>query len=182
MLLYILHIHMQYPRLADLAAVDPRFKDMMDDPYVKPTPRAPLTDEVEYAVLGAGFGGLTAGARLREQGIPAKDIRIFDKAGDVGGTWYWNRYPGAMCDVESYIYLPLCEELGYVPSEKYTHAPEMLAHSQNIAKHYGLYDNACLGTMVEELRWDEAAERWIIRTDRGDAIRAKFAIGTSRCS
>ena len=79
-------------------------------------------------MIGGGFGGLLAGARLREAGID--DVRIIEKGGDFGGTWYWNRYPGAMCDVESYIYLPLLEELGYVPTEKYARAPEILAHSQ----------------------------------------------------
>ena len=92
-------------------------------------------------VIGGGFGGLLAGARLREAGI--KDIRIIESGGDFGGTWYWNRYPGAQCDIESYCYLPLVEELGYMPKEKYSFAPEIYEHSQRIAEHYNLYDNAC---------------------------------------
>ena len=113
------------------------FAHYVDDPYVEPFEREPLTDEVDVVVIGGGFGGLLAGARLREAGVD--DIRVIEKGGDFGGTWYWNRYPGAMCDVESYIYLPLLEEVGYVPKEKYTHAPEILAHSRAIGEHYDLY-------------------------------------------
>src|SRR4030095_14542264 len=109
------------------------FSRYLDDPYVAPGfTRAPLSDEVEVIVIGGGFGGLLAAARLREAGI--EDIRIIEKGGDFGGPWYWNRYPGAMCDVESYIYLPLLEELAYVPKEKYARAPEILAHSRAIGE------------------------------------------------
>ena len=105
-------------------------------------------------MIGGGFGGLLAGARLREAGI--ESIRIIEKGGDFGGTWYWNRYPGAMCDVESYIYLPLLEELGYVPTEKYARAPEILAHSQAIGRKYDLYrERAASRPRSTELRWDE---------------------------
>jgi cyclohexanone monooxygenase len=145
----------------------------VDDPYVEPGfTRQPLTDEVGVVVIGGGFGGLLAGARLREAGIG--DLRILEKAGDFGGTWYWNRYPGAQCDVESYIYLPLLEELGYVPQEKYSRAPEILAHSQAIGRKYDLYRGACFQTEATGLRWDEAAARWIVSTDRGDRMRARF--------
>ncbi|WP_421931030.1 flavin-containing monooxygenase [Phenylobacterium sp.] len=145
----------------------------LDDPYVPPGfSREPLTDEVEVVVIGGGFGGLLAGARLREAGV--QDIRLIEKGGDFGGTWYWNRYPGAACDIESYIYLPLLEEVGFMPREKYTRAPEILAHSRAIGEKYGLYDNACFQTEVTDMTWDEAASRWIIRTNRGDAIRARF--------
>ena len=99
-------------------------------------------------VIGGGFGGLLAGARLREAGV--KDIRIIEKGGDFGGTWYWNRYPGAACDIESYIYLPLLEEIGYVPVEKYSRAPEILRHSRAIGEHFDLYKNACFQTEVTE--------------------------------
>ncbi len=144
----------------------------LEDPYVAPIEREPLTDEVDVVVIGGGFGGLLAGARLRQAGI--EDIRIIEKGGDFGGTWYWNRYPGAMCDVESYIYLPLLEELGYVPKEKYTHAPEILAHSKAIGEHFDLYRNACFQTEVTSMQWDDTSSRWIIGTNRGDAIRARF--------
>ena len=147
----------------------------LDDPYIAhPTSRSPLTDEVKVAIIGGGFGGLIAGARLRELGF--EDIRIIEKGGDFGGTWYWNRYPGAACDTEAYIYLPLLEELDYVPSQKYAHAPEILSHSQNIAKKYNLYENACLETEVTALNWDEPASRWIIQTNRDDKFKARFVI------
>ena len=149
-----------------------QFAHYVEDPYVEPIVRDPLTDEVEVVIIGGGFGGLLAGARLREAGV--NDIRVIEKGGDFGGTWYWNRYPGAMCDVESYIYLPLLEEVGYVPKEKYTHAPEILSHSRAIGEHYDLYDNALFQTEVTELRWDEPTTRWIVSTNRGDRIRAHY--------
>jgi len=152
-----------------------RFAHYLDDPYVEPGfTRAPLMDEVEVAVIGGGFGGLLVGARLREAGI--KDIRLIEKGGDFGGTWYWNRYPGAACDIESYIYLPLLEEVGYMPVEKYSRAPEILRHSRAIAEKFDLYRNACFQTEVKALRWDEGAGLWIIETNRGDAMRAKFVV------
>ena len=82
------------------------------------------------------------------------DFRIIEKGGDFGGTWYWNRYPGAQCDVESYVYLPLLEETSYVPSEKYARAPEILEHCQRIARHFNLYERACLSTEVTGIAWD----------------------------
>jgi cyclohexanone monooxygenase len=149
------------------------FEHFVDDPYVEPGfEREPLTDDVDVVVIGGGFGGLLAGARLREAGV--ESIRMIEKAGDFGGTWYWNRYPGAACDVESYIYLPLLEEIGYMPVEKYSRAPEILAHSQAIGRAFDLYRDACFQTTVTELRWDEDALRWIVSTDRGDRMRARF--------
>ncbi len=143
------------------------------DPWADaPAARAPLTDEVDVAVIGAGFGGLLTAARLRELGVGG--IRLIDKAADVGGTWYWNRYPGIACDVESYVYLPLLEEVGYMPTEKYAKGAEIFAHCRRIARHYDLYRDACLQTEVGEIRWDATQSRWVISTDRGDAIRARF--------
>ena len=107
--------------------VEGDFSHYIDDPYVEPGfTRAPLTDEVDVLVIGGGFGGLLAAARLREAGV--ERIRIIEKGGDFGGTWYWNRYPGAQCDIESYIYLPLLEETGYIPKEKYSFAQEIREH------------------------------------------------------
>jgi len=149
------------------------FSNYVDDPYVEPGfTREPLRDEVEVVVIGGGFGGLLAGAKLRMAGV--EDIRIIEKGGDFGGTWYWNRYPGAQCDVESYVYLPLLEEIGTIPSEKYVRAPEILAHARAIGEKYDLYRGACFQTEVSELRWDEEARRWIVATQRGDAMRARF--------
>ena len=151
------------------------FSRYVDDPYVEPGfTRAPVFDEVEFAVIGGGFGGLLMGARLREAGYDS--IRVVESAGDFGGTWYWNRYPGAMCDVESYCYLPLLEELGYIPKHKYSFAPEILEHSRHIARHFRLYDNALMQTTITDMRWDEAAQRWIISTNRGDKFRAHYVM------
>ena len=151
------------------------FSNFIEDPYITvDIDREPFTDEVEVAIIGGGFGGLIAGARLSELGF--EDIRIIEKGGDFGGTWYWNRYPGAACDTEAYIYLPLLEELDYVPSQKYAHAPEILSHSKNIAEKYGLYENACLQTEVTGMQWDSLASRWVIQTNRQDRFKAKFVI------
>ena len=151
------------------------FARYLEDPYVEPGfTRAPLTDEVEVVVIGGGFGGLLAGARLREAGI--EDIRMIEKGGDYGGTWYWNRYPGAACDIESYIYLPLLEEVGYIPVEKYSRAPEILKHSRAIAEKFDLYRDVCFQTEVTAMRWDDQSSRWIIKTNRGDAMKARFVV------
>jgi cation diffusion facilitator CzcD-associated flavoprotein CzcO len=156
----------QYLRLTD------QLSHYLDDPYIPVTEREPKTDHVTFAFIGGGFGGLVTGARLVEAGI--KDVRIIDKAGDFGGTWYWNRYPGAQCDTASFVYLPLLEETGHMPSEKYTHAPEILEHSQRIGKHYGLYENALFHTEVKELAWDEETGHWLVKTNRGDAFTAQY--------
>lgn len=144
----------------------------LDDPYTPISPRAPKTDHVTFAFVGGGFAGLVTAARLVEAGI--KDVRVIEKGGDFGGTWYWNRYPGAQCDTASMVYMPLLEETGHMPSEKYAHAPEILAHCQRIGRQYGLYDNALLHTEVTDLDWDEAGSRWRIRTTRGDDFTAQF--------
>ena len=149
------------------------FSHYVDDPYVEPGySRAPLADEVDCIVVGGGFGGLLTGARLTEAGV--KRVRIIEKGGDFGGTWYWNRYPGAACDVESYVYLPLCEELNFVPKEKYTHAPEILAHSRAIGEKFNLYEHACFQTEVEGMEWDEDNKLWTVYTNRGDKMRAQY--------
>jgi cyclohexanone monooxygenase len=155
-----------------------QFAHYLEDPYVEPGfTRAPLSDEVDVVVVGGGFGGLLAGARLREAGVAR--VRMIEKGGDFGGTWYWNRYPGAACDIESYIYLPLLEEVGYMPVEKYSKAAEILEHSRAIGRHFKLYDDALFQTEVTEMRWDDDSARWIVHTNRGDAIRARFIVTAS---
>jgi len=151
-----------------------KYAHYVEDPYVPKVEREPLTDEVNVVIIGGGFGGLLAGARLREAGVTG--IRIVEAGGDFGGTWYWNRYPGAQCDIESYCYLTLLEELDYIPKEKYSYAPEIYEHSQRIAEAYNLYEDACFQTRVTEMRWDEEEARWTISTDRGDAMRPRFVI------
>ena len=149
-----------------------QFARFLDDPYVAPVEREPVAEYSEVIIIGGGFGGLLAGARLREAGI--EDMRIIEKGGDFGGTWYWNRYPGAQCDIESYIYLPLLEELGYIPQEKYSHAPEILAHSRAIGEHFKLYDKALFQTEVASMVWDDDANEWRLATNRGDELRARY--------
>lgn len=138
--------------------------------------RAPVDDDVNVLIVGCGFAGISAAARLRQAGVD--DIRMIDRAADFGGVWYYNRYPGVQCDIESYCYMPLLEEVGYVPSEKYAHGPEILEHAQRLARHFSLYDDALLQTKVTEARWDEATCRWIVQTDRGDVLRARYLIQT----
>lgn len=155
--------------------VKDQFSHYVEDSYVEPGfTREPLTDDTDVVIIGGGFGGLLAGARLREAGV--KSLRMIEKGGDFGGTWYWNRYPGAACDIESYVYLPLLEETGYIPVQKYSRAPEILEHSRRIARHFDLYDNACLQTEVKEIRWDEDAARWVITTNRDDRMTARFVV------
>ncbi len=150
------------------------FAPLLADPYTPATARAPVHDEVDVLVVGGGFGGLLAAARLREAG--ADRIRIVEAGGDVGGTWYWNRYPGAACDIESYIYFPLLEETGYMPTERYAKAPEIRAHCQRIADHFGLNHEALFATQVTELVWNEPARRWRVETNRDDLFTAQFVV------
>ncbi|MEM9606376.1 MAG: NAD(P)/FAD-dependent oxidoreductase [Actinomycetota bacterium] len=153
------------------------FAHYLEDPYEPVAEREPLTDHVTFAMVGGGFAGLLTAARVKEAGID--DVRIVDKGGDFGGTWYWNRYPGAQCDTASMVYLPLLEETGHMPTEKYAHAPEILDHSRRIGKHFRLYEHALFHTEVTDAEWDDDAGRWIVRTNRGDEFTARYlAMGT----
>ncbi|HTK67997.1 MAG TPA: NAD(P)/FAD-dependent oxidoreductase [Pseudonocardia sp.] len=146
-----------------------------DDPYADASfTREPLTGEVEIAIIGGGFSGLLAAVRLTEQGVT--DFRIIEAGADFGGTWYWNRYPGAQCDTESYCYLPLLEELNYMPKEKYSFGTEIFEHSRRIGEHYGLYDRTCFQTRVRSIDWDDELQRWQVTTNRGDHMAARFVI------
>ncbi len=157
--------------------IEGRLAHYLEDPYTPRAPRAAKTDHVTFAFIGGGFAGLVTGARLKEAGVSS--VRIVEKGGDFGGTWYWNRYPGAQCDTASMVYMPLLEETGHMPSEKYAHAPEILAHCQRIGRQFGLYDEALFHTVVQDLTWDEARAVWVIRTDRGDGFTAQFiGLGT----
>ncbi|MDH4365198.1 MAG: NAD(P)/FAD-dependent oxidoreductase, partial [Acidimicrobiia bacterium] len=154
------------------------FDHYNDDPYVEPGfSRVPLHEDIDVLVIGGGFGGQLAAVRLQEAGIT--NFRIVEKAGDFGGTWYWNRYPGAQCDIEGYLYLPLLEETGYIPKERYSFQPEIFAHAQRIGRQFNLYDRACFQTRVREARWDDEEGRWTVTTDRGDVFRARFVVMSS---
>lgn len=146
----------------------------VEDPYTETTDRQPVTENVEVAVLGGGFGGLLAGAYLTRDGVT--DFRIVEQGGDFGGTWYWNRYPGVQCDVESYIYLPLLEETGYVPSQRYANGAEIYEHARRIGRHFDLYRTALFHTSVTEVTWIEQLQRWEVRTNRGDNLYARFVL------
>ena len=139
--------------------------------------RDPQSREVDVVVVGGGFGGLIAGAGLKKAGID--DVVLIEKGADFGGTWYWNQYPGARCDVESYIYLPLLEEVDKIPTEKYASAPEIQEHACGIARKFGLDKNACFQTEVKTLKWDAEIDRWIVQTDRQDEMKARFVIMAS---
>ena len=153
------------------------FPQMLDDPYTPRAARQPVNDHVRFAMVGGGFAGLCTGARLRQAGIG--DFRIIEAGGDVGGTWYWNRYPGAQCDTASIIYMPLLEETGHIPTEKYAHAPEIQGQAKAIARTFDLYEKALFHTEVTSCTWDDARTRWVIETDRGDKFTADFVgIGT----
>ena len=137
------------------------------------------TGVVDAVAVGAGFAGLYMLHRLRGLGFTA---RVYEAGSGVGGTWYWNRYPGAQCDIESYCYLPLLEELGYIPKEKYSYVTEIFEHSRRIGRAYGLYDITLFQTRVTSIDWDQKAKRWIVSSNHGDRMRAKFivmALGTA---
>ena len=152
-------------------------KYLQEDPYCKPLDRAPLEDQREVIVIGGGWVGMLTAARLAEAGIT--DVRIVESGSDFGGTWYWNRYPGAQCDIESYSYLPLLEETGYVPKLRFSYASEIYEHAQRIGRHFDLYKDAVFQTWVTELRWLEDESVWLLATDRGDQMRARHVcLGT----
>jgi cyclohexanone monooxygenase len=144
------------------------------DPYTPVVPRTPVREDIDVAILGGGLCGLVAGARIKQAGVSS--FRIIELAGDFGGAWYWNRYPGIQVDTDSYCYLPMLEELGYMPKQKYAFGDEVFEHCQRIGKHFGLYDKALFSTLVRSMEWDASIKRWLIRTNRDDEIRARFVI------
>jgi cyclohexanone monooxygenase len=162
-------------RAARRVEVTGEFSHYVDDPYTpSPGPREPVVDDVDVLIVGAGHSGLLAAVRLRQAGI--ERIRLVDVAGDVGGVWYWNRYPGIQCDVESYIYMPLLEETGYVPTRRYAPGQEIFEHAQRIAREFELYDDALLQTRVTSVEWTEDDQQWVVQTDRSDYVCARFVV------
>jgi cation diffusion facilitator CzcD-associated flavoprotein CzcO len=144
------------------------------DPHMPIQPRDPVTREVDVVVLGAGLSGLMAGANLKKAGV--NDVCIIDHSGDFGGVWYWNRYPGVQCDNDAYCYLPMLEEMDYLPSKKFADGWEIYEYCQSIGKRFGLYEKALFHTLVKTMRWDNSLQRWRITTDRGDDVRARFVV------
>ena len=151
------------------------YEEFDRDPYVEPGfTRDAVIEDVDVVIVGGGFGGMIEAANLTKAGIT--NFRIVEKAGDFGGTWYWNRYPNAACDVESYVYLPLLEDTGYMPTEKYAKAPEIFAYCQLLGRTFDMYRGALFQTEVEDMRWDESKKRWNVMTSRSDVLSAKFIV------
>ncbi len=160
---------------ADYMPMEGDFAKYLQDVYsTEPVPREALADECDIVVVGAGFAGLLLWHKLSEAGFV--DVRFCEKGGDVGGTWYWNRYPGIACDVESYSYLPLLEEMGYVPSMKFASGFEIFEYCQAMAERFGFFERCLFHTTVERTEWNEGSGRWTVFTDRGDAMRARYVI------
>lgn len=145
---------------------------MVEDPYVKPVTRDPIVDEVDVVVIGGGMSGLLTAARLRMAGV--ERVRIIEKGADLGGNWYWNRYPGVRCDIQSYVYLPLLEETGYMPTERYATGKEIFEHFQRVGRTFGLYEHALFQTTVTSIQWQEDRNRWLVRTNHGDEVSTQF--------
>ena len=160
---------------ADYVSLEGEFSEYIRDVYSgTPVDRDSLDDECEILVVGAGFAGLLLWYKLRAAGF--RDVRFCERGGDVGGTWYWNRYPGIACDVESYSYLPLLEEMGYVPTMKFASGFEILEYCQNMAEKFGFYEHCLFHTSVEKTEWSEEKKAWTVYTDRGDKMCARFVI------
>jgi cation diffusion facilitator CzcD-associated flavoprotein CzcO len=151
------------------------YEEFDRDPYAEPNfTRDAMEEATDVVIIGGGFGGMLAGIDLSKAGVTS--FRIIEKGGDFGGTWYWNRYPGAACDVESYVYMPLLEETGYMPTEKYAKAPEIFAYCQLLARTFDLYRTALFQTEVDALVWDDHTMRWNTFTSRGDHLVSKFVV------
>ncbi len=151
------------------------YADFDRDPFVEPGfTREPVAEDVEVVIVGGGFAGMLTAINLTKAGM--RDFRVVEKAGDFGGTWYWNRYPGCMCDVESYTYLPLLEETGYMPTERYASATEIFEYCQLLGRHFDLYPHALFQTEIRGASWDESVGRWIVTTSRDDTLHARFLV------
>ncbi|KAJ7096281.1 hypothetical protein C8R44DRAFT_835126 [Mycena epipterygia] len=151
-------------------------------PATTKTPPLKDGDTVKFLVFGAGYDGLLFAVRLVQAGFRVADIRLVDGAGGFGRTWYWNRYPGLMCDTESYIYMPLLEETGYMPKHRYAYGPELRRYAETIAEKWELRDKALFRTEVKRMEWDDAGKQWAVGltenrdpgTKRDLSLRAQF--------
>ena len=145
------------------------------DTFVEPGfTRDPVVEATTVVIVGGGFAGMLTAIDLTKHGIT--DFRIVEKAGDFGGTWYWNRYPGCMCDVESYTYMPLLEETGFMPTERYASATEIFEYAKLLARTFDLYPHVLFQSDVTGAEWDEDARRWQVATSRGDQLSARFVV------
>jgi cation diffusion facilitator CzcD-associated flavoprotein CzcO len=160
---------------AQYSALAGMYEEFNRDPYVEPGfTRDPEIADVDAVIVGGGFGGMLEAANLRKLGVD--NFRIIEKGGDFGGTWYWNRYPGAMCDVESYVYLPMLEETGFMPTNRYALAPEIFAYCQQLGRRFDMYENALFQTEIKDMVWNEKTERWTVTTTRDDVLSTKFIV------
>ncbi|KAK4201979.1 hypothetical protein QBC40DRAFT_295115 [Triangularia verruculosa] len=174
----------QYVNLQD--AGDARIRSLGKDPWADHAAlnaKAPSVKDggkYKFVILGGGYGGLIAAVRLIEAGLvnSPDDLRIIEAGGGYGGTWYWNRYPGLHCDVESYIYMPLLEETGYTPKHKYSSGLELREHAERIATKWDLHDKALFRSEVTDGRWSDEEEVWnlSVTEDRGPEGQRKMNI------
>jgi cation diffusion facilitator CzcD-associated flavoprotein CzcO len=156
------------PAVEGIEAID------YSDPHMPRMPRSAVSESFDVAILGGGWAGILAAYHLRQAGV--EDVRIIEQAGDFGGVWYWNRYPGLSCDNDSYCYLPLLEEMEFFPTKKFAEGLEIREYCQSVAGRFDLYRRALFHTCVNALSWDESISRWRIGTDRGDDLRARFVV------
>ncbi|KAF7185996.1 FAD-binding monooxygenase ausC [Pseudocercospora fuligena] len=142
------------------------FKILLPDPWVEPgTPINHVVHDdghCKFLIVGAGFSGILFAVSLIKAGFSVDDLVIVDPAGGFGGAWYWNRYPGLMCDIESYIYLPMLEEMDYIPSAKYASGHEIRLYCESVCRKYGLHERAMFQSKCRDLEWNEQTKKWDI--------------------
>jgi cation diffusion facilitator CzcD-associated flavoprotein CzcO len=169
-----------------------KFQSFLSDPWVQKEKVKTISDmfpknHCQLLILGAGWGGLLYAVRMIEAGMRPEDIRIVDIAGGFGGTWYWNRYPGLTCDIESYSYLPLLEEMGYVPQHRYSYGEEIRTYANLVAEKWGVANNAVFQTQAQRLIWVEESKGWqveLVQTREGEqpqtlTVQAQFVVTTN---
>ncbi|KAF2009123.1 FAD/NAD(P)-binding domain-containing protein [Aaosphaeria arxii CBS 175.79] len=167
----------------------PQHQSFLDDPWVDPGNVQDAktlfpNSRCQMLVLGTGLGGLVYAVRMIQAGIKPEDIRMVDVAGGVGGTWYWNRYPGAHCDIESYSYLPLLEETGYVPKHRYSRGEEIREYANLIAEKWDLSRRIAFQTKAQKLTYDENNKEWVVKLEQRQAdkeplqldVRAEYVV------
>lgn len=157
-------------QFVDISVVD-KFQSFLEDPFVdlakvKDAKSMFPDNRCHLLILGAGWGGLLYAIRMIQAGVRPEDIRIIDPAGGFGGTWYWNRYPGLTCDIESYCYLPLLEETGYIPKQRYSTGEEIRTYAESAAQKWGVADKAVFQTKAKKLVYDENAKEWQVEIEQ----------------